>query len=554
MVERSDIEVVKSNLDFDSNSSPERSFVCSMQTSKAFKLQNGGCGSMLVRGSFQFFPVSSNAPSSSSSSSSGPSTEALFVALCSPTVNRLRTDNSTFSSSFSSLHRLDMSFSQVSHSVLYYLGHSSEELTTRSWYSLIHPEDLSPSAESHKTLVQADDGYQLQMVLRLQRKDLSWAWIYIRANKEPQSISCTNYIISETEAKFLQRKINNDEAFGLTDSCHSSSAQPTTSTHKPSKCLKRQRTSCSQGEELSARMRRRRRNSWQDQAFVACDLNQEDRSPGVKSPSMFTPPYTPTSSSSSFTPSACAQSPSHSPPSITPVQAFDQSSFNSLQAHSPVSSSSSLSPSYDDFPVCTSDARLVPDCLSVSSESPLECTLHQDEYSLLDQPQGSSIVHHVPDHALPVHSSSLLTPTQSPTSQGTFQYSEREREEISTCSFPYPAPLSSGFKSEPMLDDCIFDSILNDLDLVTIKGTSRSAPCQMQQQQQTSPTPLGSSVNIRDSADQLTSGRMSLDQNNGLHQLNRYIHSSLQQGTCPTHRETGFDTCSGAKLHIERVM
>lgn len=45
--------------------------------------------------------------------------------------------------------------------------------------------------------VQADEGFQVEMVLRLQRVDLSWSWIYIRANKdsECQAISCTNFII-----------------------------------------------------------------------------------------------------------------------------------------------------------------------------------------------------------------------------------------------------------------------------------------------------------------------------------------------------------------------
>ncbi|XP_072293509.1 neuronal PAS domain-containing protein 4-like [Eucyclogobius newberryi] len=581
MVERSDIDVVKSSLDFDSNSSPERSFVCSMQTSKAFKLQNGDGGSMLVRGSFQFFPLPSGEPSSSSSCS-GPVSEPLFVALCTPTVDRLSTHNSLFCHSFNSRHRLDMSFDLVSDSVLNYLGYSSEELTTRSWYGLMHPEDLLPTAECHKTLVQADDGYQLQMVLRLQCKDLSWAWIYIRANKELQSISCTNYIISDTEARFLQQKINS-EAFGPADSCHPSTAQPTTSNPKPSKCLKRPPTSSGRGEEQCSR-RRRRRDSWQDRAFVPCDLTREDGSSGSKceSPDMFTPPYTPTSSSSSssfshdllmdvlsspeasppyFTfpqaPSTCARSPSQSPVPLPPAHPFDHASSSSFPAQSPVSSSS-LSPPYDDFAACTTDARLVPDCLSVSCDSPAECTLHQDDYSLLDQPQGGGAVQHVPDGALPMHSN-LLTPIQSPTSQGTFEYSEREREEISVLAqqisslassfdmfrtlspvqntqtsianaqlspagFPHLAPLT--FKSEPILDACIFDSILNDLDLVTTKSTGRSTSCQMQQQPF---SPLGASTNIREPPDQLTSGRMSVDQNNGLHQLNHYIHSSLQQ-------------------------
>lgn len=45
--------------------------------------------------------------------------------------------------------------------------------------------------------VQADEGFRVEMVLRLQCKDLSWTWIYIQANKdsECQGISCTNLII-----------------------------------------------------------------------------------------------------------------------------------------------------------------------------------------------------------------------------------------------------------------------------------------------------------------------------------------------------------------------
>lgn len=49
--------------------------------------------------------------------------------------------------------------------------------------------------------VQAEEGFQVEMILRLQCRDLSWTWIYIRANKDPecQSISCTNYIIRYDE-------------------------------------------------------------------------------------------------------------------------------------------------------------------------------------------------------------------------------------------------------------------------------------------------------------------------------------------------------------------
>lgn len=144
-----------------------------MQTSKAFKLQHGSCCSMLVTGSFQSFPQPCPA-----------STQPLFVALCTPTVNRLRGSDSHLCHSFSSVHALDMTFTQLSDryiytpqkadqsklfswplltdvfalafffffSVVYFLGYSAAEMIGRSWYSLVHPEELSPSADSHRSL------------------------------------------------------------------------------------------------------------------------------------------------------------------------------------------------------------------------------------------------------------------------------------------------------------------------------------------------------------------------------------------------------------------
>lgn len=148
MVESSDIAIVKSNLDIENNSSSgnfkeyfsfkllcklwlwciitstessyywktnltsylssERSFICCMQTSKAFKLQHGSCCSMMVTGSFQSFPQPL------STSSVCPTNQPLFVALCTPTVNRLRSSDSDFCHSFNSVHRLDMTYTHLS--------------------------------------------------------------------------------------------------------------------------------------------------------------------------------------------------------------------------------------------------------------------------------------------------------------------------------------------------------------------------------------------------------------------------------------------------------
>lgn len=112
-------------------------------------------------------------------------------------------------------------------SVFFHLGFSSEELIGRSWYRLLHPDDLTMSAGLHKSLgewtetevmsifpftwnvslyaylmffhptVENDGDAEVQMVVRVQCKDLSWVWMYVRACMEEakQAIGCRNHII-----------------------------------------------------------------------------------------------------------------------------------------------------------------------------------------------------------------------------------------------------------------------------------------------------------------------------------------------------------------------
>lgn len=80
--------------------------MCCLQTSKAFKQQRGGCCSMLVEGSFRAFPQPPSLPRVAD--------QPLFVALCTPTVDRLQSDGAHLCRGFSSVHTLDMSFTQVS--------------------------------------------------------------------------------------------------------------------------------------------------------------------------------------------------------------------------------------------------------------------------------------------------------------------------------------------------------------------------------------------------------------------------------------------------------
>ncbi|KAM6916238.1 neuronal PAS domain-containing protein 4-like [Xenentodon cancila] len=539
MVERADVDVVQSNLSTENNLSSDRSFICCMQSSKAFKLQHGSCCSMLVRGRFQLIPRPSSAASP---------TELLFVALCTPTVNRLADSGSHFCHSFSSSHGLDMSFTRLSDSVLYFLGYSADEMTGRSWYSFVHPEDLSLCADSHRSLITADKGSQVEMVLRLQRVDLSWIWIYVRAYKdsECQSIICTNFIISQTEVTFLQKKISSD-AFkpSSVPESHHCPQQELQSQSGSSMSSKRQRTSNSQSEEPATR---RRRVSEQD---VYCALCSSSQGSSCDSPVLFTPPYSPASSCSALehgelshdllmvanectdqllsspegSPSyysypearlTCHLSPADSLPAAA-EQSFDQRDLVALSTHSPLSSSS---PSYD-FQACTSHARLVPDCLSVSDmcESPVDSTsLHPDDFDLLEQPQGGGFVqlHHVPHQEFPLHPS-LLPPTQTSLSESS-QYNEREQAEISilaqqisslassfnrqhtmnvfppaapdtlpsACDWPHSSPHPSALLPKRQLGQnvSVLDSILKDHNMVTGRNSASSSdviPCSYQQ-------------------------------------------------------------------------
>lgn len=422
---------------------------------------------------------------------------------------------------------------------------------------------------------------------------------------------------SETEARFLQKKISSD-AF-RPHSCHCAAPAVTQPHSYNTKCFKRQRTSNSQSEEPHASSTR---DSDKDIYSMVCASSHGDGSPAPlgDSPALFTPPYSPASSNSpqqreelsadflmdvhertdqlSSSPEGSPSyytypeaGPTHHPsPSdslhAATEQTFGQGAFSMLSARSPAPS---LSPTYD-FQACTSNARLVPDCLSVSDmcESPVDCVLHQDDFPLFEQPQGgSSPAHHVPHHVLPTHSS-LLTPNPSPTSQESFEYTEREQAEISilaqqisslassfdmcrtlsslqnlpteghfsTCDWPQRPPLSTGLptKCDPVLNDGPFESVLKDLDVFTRKGGvpgpglvpysyQEGFVCDRSVTQQSHREPASVPLTVSEDflpTEQFTTGNIAMDpfslqlgshdQSTGLHQLSHYMQHSLQKG------------------------
>ncbi|XP_050982750.1 neuronal PAS domain-containing protein 4-like [Labeo rohita] len=403
--------------------SAERGFVCRMHTSKAFRLQYGSCCSMLVRGRFQ----------------DGPPNAALFVALCTPTVNRLK-DSELLSASacFQTLHGPDMRLTHAPYSVLFHLGFSAEELIGRSWYELLHPDDLTLAAGCHRLLIGDDGDASGEMLIRLQCKDLSWICLYVCASMDGarESIACTNHVISEAEAVYLK-----DKLYGSALTSQTVCGAP--ESRRPVRSAKTTRETLGRSSETS-----------DVQRSVGTDAELRSASLAVvEQPAFFsTPPYSPTSSHSSDFLSDGYGAFEQLADGFCPSQAFPRPFSDPSCAVSPVS---------------LPDAHLVPVYRPVLDvcEGASDCVLHPEDFGVFALPQDGG----------------PLTPEPSPTADGRFLYSETERAEIGTLACQIRS-LASSFDaygathrpqpdgalcwppaSEPLLDETVIDSILRDL-------------------------------------------------------------------------------------------
>ncbi|NXI40599.1 NPAS4 protein, partial [Galbula dea] len=88
------------------------------------------------------------------------------------------------------------------------LGYGRGELLGRSWYLLLHPEDLAHVARQHLRLAGAGAEARGEVVTRLQRKDgLGWTWVYTRLRPEGPALLAHNFVISEAEAWCLRQQL-----------------------------------------------------------------------------------------------------------------------------------------------------------------------------------------------------------------------------------------------------------------------------------------------------------------------------------------------------------
>ncbi|XP_072533322.1 neuronal PAS domain-containing protein 4-like isoform X2 [Salminus brasiliensis] len=455
LVDADDVDSVKFSLEEESGPAG-RSFVCRMNTSKAFKLQNGSCCPLLVQGHFQ------------------DPQHQLFVALCSPTVDRLTDDDRlSFSAHFQSVHRADMRFSHTDHSVVLYLGYEAEELIGRSWYSMLHPDDLSLSASAHTHLMQQNGDVEVEVVFRLQTKGQLWAWLYTCASKplQKQEITCTNYIISEAEAGYMRQKLYSRASSPLPLSPPISQMPwgpgPSTPPKRPA-----------EGSDQSAGPRRKARRLSERAAFCGTTTSTSGEGGDLSADRafFFTPPYSPTSSLSDdcssdvpqdvYSPAETATSPSFSSSSSPSSFQFLQSSFRA-EPHP-------LTPPPYSYPEVQAAANLVPDY------QPEDCggsaVLHFEDFGLLPELMAGR------DGAFPesISPAELLPTDPSPITRSAALSAQEQAEisvlahQISTLASSFdlyrtkscaPCWPSTGLQTpEPLLDEDVIDSILKNWD------------------------------------------------------------------------------------------
>ncbi|XP_060614372.2 neuronal PAS domain-containing protein 4 [Anolis sagrei] len=211
IIDPADHFVMRNQLALPSPVDTERLFRCHFNTSKTIRRQSAGNKLVLICGRFHQPPLGSYW-----------STNPVFTAFCTPLDPKPRMgQNSFFLSAFESRHTKDLAIVDISESVVFHLGFEKSELFCKSWYSLIHPEDLSHASAQHYRLLGDTSETQAEMVIRLQTKDgVNWIWIYslLRLENADVPITCHNYIISDAEAWCLKQQLAAEEtqaAFAL---------------------------------------------------------------------------------------------------------------------------------------------------------------------------------------------------------------------------------------------------------------------------------------------------------------------------------------------------
>ncbi|KAG7464493.1 hypothetical protein MATL_G00166200 [Megalops atlanticus] len=259
IIDPSDHFVMRSNLTPTTSPDTDRLFRCHFNTSKSARRQSAGNKLVLIRARCLTPPCPTSSPASYWTSN------PVWVCFCSPlephlprpvltreTVLTLPADHAFFLACFHSQHSRDMRLQEAQDSVTVYLGFDVAVLRSRSWYSLLHPQDLSHASAQHCSLRECPTHLQMptaapsqrlreggegrvEMVVRVEAVDKSWVWLYmvlqLEAGEHP--ISCHNYVISESEAWSVRQQISSEQTQLTLVLSASTSYQDSTSLQSP---------------------------------------------------------------------------------------------------------------------------------------------------------------------------------------------------------------------------------------------------------------------------------------------------------------------------------
>uniref|UniRef100_A0AAQ4QWL0 Neuronal PAS domain protein 4a n=1 Tax=Gasterosteus aculeatus aculeatus TaxID=481459 RepID=A0AAQ4QWL0_GASAC len=207
IIDASDHFVMRSNLSTSSSLEMDRLFRCRFNTSKSVRRQSAGNKTVLIRARC-LSPLSASPASGSYWTSN-----TAWVCFCSPlephpsrsspgeeaesTSAPPLAETNLFLACFHSQHGRDMRLQAAQDSVSAYLGFDVTALRSCSWYSLLHPQDLSHASAQHRSLLREGGEGRAEMVVRVQTQDQSWVWLYMVLQLQPGEIpiSSNNYII-----------------------------------------------------------------------------------------------------------------------------------------------------------------------------------------------------------------------------------------------------------------------------------------------------------------------------------------------------------------------
>ncbi|XP_056456448.1 neuronal PAS domain-containing protein 4A [Gadus chalcogrammus] len=240
IIESTDHFVMRNNLTNVSNLDQDRLFRCRFNTSKSVRRQSAGNKLVLIRARCLATPPSTSASTSTSTTTTSSTywtSNPVWVCFCSPlephparsgapgaelspvppppqpNLQPHPAEGNFFLACFYSLHGRDMRLQDAQDSVSSYLGFDAAALRSHSWYSLLHPQDLSHASAQHRSLLREGGEGRAEMVVRLQAEDQSWVWLYMVLQLEAggdSPISSNNYIISEAEAWSVRQQLSSE--------------------------------------------------------------------------------------------------------------------------------------------------------------------------------------------------------------------------------------------------------------------------------------------------------------------------------------------------------